>query len=132
ISATMPNDARFMRELVVEPNSVYRFACRIRTENVGSTARGAGISVSEVLEGSRDITGTSDGWQSVDLYGQTGADQRTLSVTVGVGGYGSLNSGSAWFKDITVEKVNSVPAGTRLVTLNPASASPPIVAMHSH
>ena len=28
ISAATPNDARFVRELLVEPDTVYRFACR--------------------------------------------------------------------------------------------------------
>ena len=46
ISAAMPDDARFVRELKVEPYTVYRFACQVRTENVASSARGAGISFS--------------------------------------------------------------------------------------
>src|ERR1700681_3295468 len=37
ITAAMPDDARFVRELAVEPDTVYRFSCRVRTENVGST-----------------------------------------------------------------------------------------------
>src|ERR1700681_864940 len=45
IIASTPNDARFVHELAVEPNTVYRFACRARSEKVGSAARGAGISV---------------------------------------------------------------------------------------
>ncbi len=129
ITASTPDDARFVREVAVEPATIYHFASRVRTENVGTKARGAGISVSGILGGSRDITGTSAGWQTVDFFGKTGTEQRRLSVTVGVGGYGSLNSGSAWFEDITVEKATSVPPGVTVASLEPlavrASVPPP-------
>jgi dolichyl-phosphate-mannose-protein mannosyltransferase len=132
ITAATPDDARFVRELAVEPDTVYRFSCRVRTEYVGSTARGAGISVSGILEGSRDIKGTSGGWHSVDFYGKTGADQRRLSVTVGIGGYGSLNSGSAWFEDIKAEKVSNAPPGVRIAPLAPLVAPSPVPDGQSH
>lgn len=125
ISAATPNDARFVQELAVEPGSVYRFACWARSENIGSAARGAGISVADTQEGSPDITGSSD-WRLLEFYGKTGPDQRKLSVTVGIGGYGSLNSGTAWFRDVTVEKVKNVPAGIRVAPLHTSDTPPPV------
>jgi len=122
ISAATPNDARFAHEVAVEPQTLYRFACRARAEHVGSGARGAGISVSGILEGSPDIKGSSSEWQTLEFYGRTGADQHTLSVTVGIGGYGSLNSGAALFRDVTVEKVGSPPAGISIALLQPPAA----------
>ena len=111
ITSPAPNDARFVRELAVEPDTVYRLACQARSQNVGTEGRGAGISVTDILDGSADIKGSGTGWQSLEFYGKTGPDQNRLSVTVGIGGYGSMNSGTAWFRDVTVKKVASVPAG---------------------
>lgn len=126
INAATPNDARFVHELAVEPDTVYRFACQARSENVGSAARGAGISVAEIQDGSPDIKGTVNGWQSLEFYGKTGPDQQKLSVTVGIGGYGSLNSGTVRFRDVTVKKVGSVPAGIRIAPLLPPTDSAPV------
>ena len=119
IIAATPNDARFVRELSVEPDTVYRLACLARSENVGSAARGAGISVAEIQDGSPDIKGSGNDWQLQQFYGRTGPDQRKLSVTVGIGGYGSLNSGMVQFRDVTVAKVSSAPAGIRVASLQP-------------
>lgn len=124
IAAEAPDDARFVRKLPVEPDSVYRFSGTVRTENVGESGRGAGISVTGILEGSPDVRGTS-GWKEVGFYGRTAHDQRTLSVTAGVGGYGSLNSGSAWFRAISMEKVANAPPGVKVASLVPAPVSAP-------
>ncbi len=124
ILAATPDDARFVHEVTVEPATVYHFSGRVRTENVGTTARGAGISVTGILDGSRDVKGTSD-WQSLEFYGKTGPEQHKVSVTVGVGGYGSLNSGSAWFEGIRVEKAGTLPPGVTVASLSPLPVSPP-------
>ena len=124
IAASAPNDARFVRKLAVEPDTVYRFSCQARSHNIGTESRGAGISVAGILDGSTDITGSATVWQSLEFYGKTGPDQHRLSVTVGIGGYGSMNNGMAWFRDVTVEKANSVPAGIRVVPLQPPADAP--------
>jgi predicted membrane-bound dolichyl-phosphate-mannose-protein mannosyltransferase len=131
IIATTPNDARFVHELAVEPDTVYRFACRARSENVGPTTRGAGISVLDILDGSPDIKGSGNDWQSLEFYGKTGPDQHKLSVTVGIGGYGSLNNGTVWFRDVSVKKVSAVPAGIHVAPLQPPAATAPVPAGRS-
>jgi len=125
INSAVANDARFVQELTVEPDTLYRLVCRARGENIGTSTRGAGISALEITDGSPDIKGSSKEWQSLEFYGKTGSNQRKLSVTVGIGGYGSLNSGKVWFKDISVEKVSNVPAGIRIAELQPATVSAP-------
>ncbi|MDD2899909.1 MAG: phospholipid carrier-dependent glycosyltransferase [Desulfuromonadaceae bacterium] len=124
ITSELPNDARFTRELSVDPDTIYHFSCRVRTENIGSAARGAGISVIDILDGSPDIKGSSNGWETVDFYGKTGPTQRTLTVTLGIGGYGSLNSGSAWFKDVRVEKAHTPPDTLQIIPLTAIDAAP--------
>jgi hypothetical protein len=88
IASKAPDDARFVRAFAVLPATLYRLSCRVRTEGVGLSARGAGLSVSGILEGSPDVRGTS-AWRTVEMYGTTGPVQRELPVTVGVGGMGA-------------------------------------------
>ncbi|MBI5017574.1 MAG: phospholipid carrier-dependent glycosyltransferase [Deltaproteobacteria bacterium] len=123
VEARTPDDARFVRTVPVDADALYRVAGRVRTEGVGAAARGAGLSALGILDGSADVQGTS-GWRAVELYGRTGPSQRELSVTVGVGGYGSLNVGRAWFDGVTVERVGGVPPGVRVASLAP----PPVPA----
>lgn len=131
IDADTPNDARFVQELAVEPDTVYRFACRASSEKVGSAARGGGISVAEIQDGSPDLKGSTKEWQLLEFYGKTGPDQRKITVTVGIGGYGSLNSGSVRFRDVTVAKADNLPAGVRIAALQPPTVSAPVGADRS-
>jgi len=131
ISAPTPNDARFVHELSVEPDTVYRFSCRTSSENIGSAARGAGISVMDIQDGSPDIQASGNDWRSLEFYGRTGPGQRKVYVTVGIGGYGSLNSGTVRFRDIRVEKISTVPAGIRIALLQPPTQSTAIPAERS-
>jgi dolichyl-phosphate-mannose-protein mannosyltransferase len=128
ISSQLPNDARYLRELALDPGTVYQFSCQVRTEKVGSDAQGAGLSVLGILEGSGSITGTSDGWRPVSFLGKTGKDQERVSLSAGIGGYGSPNSGRAWFKDVAVRKAGLLPAGIRVLELQPPAAPAPVPA----
>lgn len=123
IVAATPNDARFVQELAVEPDTVYRFAGWARSENVGGAARGAGISVAGILDGSPDIKTGHKEWRLIEFYGKTVPGQQKVTLTVGIGGYGSLNSGTVWFRDVTVEKVVNVPAGIRVAPLQPQAVT---------
>lgn len=109
-----PNDSRVTQEIKAAKSSYYKLSCWIRTENAGTGegSKGANISVEGILDTSKDIKGTSGEWEYVELYGQTGADQDKFILTLGLGGYGRLNTGKAWFDDISVEKVGRLPAGT--------------------
>ena len=115
IISTEPNDARYKQVVKSEKNTYYRLSCRVKTENVGAGNKGANISVEGIIDTSRDIKGTSNGWEQVELYGKTGDTQETFVVTLGLGGYGSLNTGKAWFDDVVVEKLDGPPAGRSAV-----------------
>lgn len=113
-------DARLRQEIKAEPNTHYRISCWIKTENVGSGAKGANISADGVLETSKDIKETHD-WEQVELYGRTGKTQSSFILTLGLGGYGSTNTGKAWFDDVTVEALSKAPEGKTVVNLDPSS-----------
>ncbi len=116
------NDARFAQTVGVEPNTTYRIACRIKAEGVGDEADGAGISIKDTFASSELLYDTQGAWVPVELYGVTSSDQTSLTVMARLGGYGSTNSGTAWFDDFSMEKVDAAPAGANVYTFTPVEA----------
>ena len=100
------NDAAFYKEIEVEPNSVYKVTCKIKTENVVperiNTDGGANISLIEDLEISRSVTGTSD-WQEVELMFNS-KDRDVVKIGFRLGGNTGNAKGTAWFSEFKLEK----------------------------
>ncbi|MDR1438712.1 MAG: glycosyltransferase 87 family protein, partial [Clostridiales bacterium] len=112
IGSASPNDVRVYQRIAVEPDSVYRVSCLAMADSVGGDGLGANISVMRLLAASEDFRGTSGGFAPIVMYGRTGDGQESLDISFGLGGYGSENSGTAWFDDIAVEKLPGTPPGT--------------------
>ena len=102
------NDARFAQIVEVEPESVYRFSGYIRTENVEG-GRGANLSIEGLYVFSESVFDTSDGWEYIEWYGETGEDQEIAVLFARLGGYSGESRGKAWFDDLRLEKVSAVP-----------------------
>ena len=116
-------DIRLKQEVDVTPNSIYKLAAWVKTQDIGQENKGANISADGILFTSKDLKGNND-WQQIELYGQTGKDQKKLTVTIGLGGIRSLNTGTMWVDDVTAEAVKALPAGVQAVNLSkPAETS---------
>ena len=128
VNAIKPNDARWMQSLTLAPGW-YRFSAEVRTEIVGTKETGATISIMEDGAMSPDIRGTT-GWQTVGLYLQVGGSGADVEVALRVGGYGSLNSGRAFFRNVHAEKITSPPPGATpvydLMAIRKASQPQPV------
>ena len=103
------NDVRLCQDIDVEPDSYYRISCDIKAQGV-SDGGGANVSVAGTMAASEPITGDAD-WRRAELVGRTEQDQYTMTVCMRLGGYSSLSSGEAWFKDFSVIKLDGAPAG---------------------
>ncbi|MBS7388160.1 MAG: hypothetical protein KIG30_06275, partial [Eubacteriales bacterium] len=103
------NDVRLCQDIDVEPDSYYRISCDIKAHGV-SDGGGANVSVAGTMAASEPITGDAD-WRRAELVGRTEQDQYTMTVCMRLGGYSSLSSGEAWFKDFSVTKLDGAPAG---------------------
>jgi len=58
------------------------------------------------------------------VYIKTGENVETIKVSLGLGGYGNLNTGKASFDNVMLEKVDNVPDGARCVIVeNPDNTS---------
>lgn len=112
------NHARFIQRLEVKANGVYRFSGYVKTEGISSTASGAHLYVDGVAVHYPQVHDTGGQWTFLEFYGKTGKKQKELSFGVSVGGYGSVNSGKAWFDALSVEKVSSAPEGAEVFALD--------------
>ncbi len=109
-----------MQDLHVKEETWYRIAGKIRTDNIGQASIGAYLSLMEGFQNSQDIKGSEKEWQPVELFVKTEKWQDRLTLALRVGGYSSLNTGEAWFSDITVEVVSGPPPNAKNV-YQPAS-----------
>ena len=109
IQNNMPKDARFAQEVSVEPDALYRLHGYIKADAEGG--RGANLSVAGPYVFTDILFDTQGEWQEATLYGRTGKDQRTVTVYVRLGGYSGESTGEGWFRDVTLCKVDGIPAG---------------------
>jgi len=123
IDASAPDDARLVWTVDVKPRTPYRITCWVRTEGVGTQSLGANLSALGITDMSEDLAGTN-GWRAVEWYGKTGPNQDTLDLTLGLGGYGSLNDGTVWYDDVTIEELNKLPAKVSPASLYAPQAAP--------
>ncbi|WP_232242884.1 glycosyltransferase family 39 protein [Paenibacillus sp. GSMTC-2017] len=111
------NHARFIQTIKVKSNKLYRFSGYLKTENIKASATGAHLYVDGVAVHYPQITGTSGAWTYLDFYGKTSKGQKELVVGFSVGGYGSINTGKAWFDNLAVEEVSEAPEGAEVFSL---------------
>lgn len=103
------NDARYKQVVNVDENSMYKLSGYIKTKNVGSEKKGANISIDGKIETSKDFKGNNENWTYTEMYIKTGEGIKEVVITIGLGGYGNINTGMASFDDISMEKVESIP-----------------------
>jgi dolichyl-phosphate-mannose-protein mannosyltransferase len=113
VNATKANDARWMQSLSLTPGWYY-LSVDIRTEDVGQTADGATISVMEDGIMSPDLKGTTN-WTREGLYMRVGKKGADVEVALRVGGFGSLNTGKAFFRNASVVPIDAPPANAKPV-----------------
>ncbi len=123
-----PNDGRWMQSLTL-PAGWYYCSADVRTENVGTAATGASISMMEDGIMSSDVRGTTD-WQRLGFYVKVSGRGADVDIALRVGGFGSLNVGRAFFRDARVERIAAPPPGAHrvfdLMAIRKASATGPI------
>ncbi|MCX7749724.1 MAG: glycosyltransferase family 39 protein [Clostridia bacterium] len=116
IKSNVLNDARLVQLTDVKPSTLYKISGWLRTQNIGTDAKGANLSVWLLGETSKELKGDNI-WTYLEWYGRTGPGQTKLEFTVGIGGHGSLNQGTADFDEIKIEEAKSIPQGASIVNL---------------
>ena len=103
-----PNDARWLQTLTLGPGWYY-VGAEARTEGVPLNAIGATVSLDEDSINSADLHGASD-WQSIGFYFKVGTYGADVDIAMRLGGFGSLNTGRAFFRRARVVKLAALPA----------------------
>jgi dolichyl-phosphate-mannose-protein mannosyltransferase len=118
ITNKQENHAYYTQMVTAEPNSKYKLSAWIRTNNVGKQAIGGATGVKDKLEVGGDLRETSP-WKEGVLYIETGTGISSFTVLLSVGWYAALNTGTAWFDDASLVKVDSIPAGVTVCKIMP-------------
>jgi len=121
ITSENDNDARYKQTVAVKENTTYKLSCWVKTENVGSERTGAIISLLDYVYTSKDFKGTNNEWQYAEMYFKPGSGIDSVVVTVGLGGYGNMNKGKAYFDDLSLEEVTNVPDGATVAPIEKSS-----------
>ncbi|MCX7748582.1 MAG: glycosyltransferase family 39 protein [Clostridia bacterium] len=111
IVSEVPNDTRLKQEIKVNKGKYYKLSAWVKTENVGKDGKGANLSVEGITDTSESINGTSQDWKKLEMFVDPDSNIESFNITIGIGGYGSENTGTAWFDDISVEELPALPAG---------------------
>lgn len=111
------NDARFEQTVAVRENATYKLTARAMAEGCDPAQIGANVSFLGVFGTSADVHDTNGAWEELTLYAQTGKGQKSATVCVRLGGYGSEATGRAWFTDVRLEQVESAPIGAQVIDL---------------
>ncbi|MBQ8617163.1 MAG: phospholipid carrier-dependent glycosyltransferase [Clostridia bacterium] len=125
------NDARFEQAVAVRENSTYKLTARVMAENCDPDQIGANVSFLGVFGTSDDVHDTNGAWETITLYAQTGDGQKDATVCVRLGGYGSEATGRAWFTDVSLEQVESVPVGAFVLDLATPEPQQEVAQKHS-
>lgn len=104
------NDARYEQVVACQPQTLYKLSGWARVQDVPEGI-GANLSVGEGFAMSDSLSGTSaEGeWTYLEIYGMTGPEQYTMTIMARLGFYGSTVTGTAWFDDLCLERVDGVP-----------------------
>jgi len=128
VTSLQANDARWLQSLSLGPGYYY-VSTEVRTENVPTNAAGAYVSLDEDSVNSPDLRGNS-GWQRVGLYLKVGAHGADVDIALRLGGFGSLNTGRAFFRDARLVQLGALPADAAprfdLAAVRRASVAPPV------
>lgn len=114
------NDARFVQKVQVVPESYYRFSAKVKTELIDqrSGESGANISFLQTFCKSGFIKANSD-WQEIVIYGQTDKDTAETTVALRLGYYSADASGIAYFDDVSLTRIESLPDGVSALSMTP-------------
>lgn len=111
------NDARFEQTVAVRENAIYRLTAQVAAEDCGESTAGANLSFLGVYGMSESLYDTDGDFKELSVYGRTGRGQRELTVCLRLGGYGAENTGRAYFKQVELTQVESVPVGAQVIEL---------------
>ena len=117
ITSDEVNDARFLVDITVLPETYYKVTAKVKTQGVISPNKQAGANISSLYsyDFGGGYTGDND-WTEVTVYGRTSKNQKVANICFRLGFYSCDTSGTAWFDDIRIEQLSKLPAGASAIS----------------
>ena len=108
------NDARWIQNVRVQPETWYRLSGSVRA--IGVTAGyGASLGVMGGFEQAREIKGEDSGWQQVSMWYKTKPGQNQLTIGCRLGNYGQIAAGEVRCTGIELTAVATPPLNADFV-----------------
>ena len=126
IESTTFNDARFVQEVEVVPDSYYCLTAYVKTDFIQAREAdsGAHIGFLQTYCKSSYVKSNAD-WQKLTVYGKTDKDAETVKVALRLGDYSADASGTVYFDDVSLTRVESVPENISVQSMNSFSFAEP-------
>lgn len=106
------NDSRLVQSVYVEENTKYRLSAWIRAEGVNINSGGANISLADFFFASQPVFETNGKWQRVEFYLYVETEVTQVAIGIRLGNFANVSRGKAYFDDVSMEKVSSIPGGS--------------------
>ena len=110
-----PNNTTIERKIDLQPSTNYVFSADVLTEGVRITEKGGQYAVNLYAGDStstKDMAGTKP-WTTIALPFTSGPKTDSLPLKLAIGGFGSVASGRAFFRNVQVRKVGYPVEGTK-------------------
>lgn len=115
-----PNHAKWIQKLTVSPDAYYHVSGWVKVSDAKSDAIGANLFIVGVGDPFPQLTDTAGEWKLLEFYGRTGPEQKELQMGISLGGYGSLNTGTALFDDLKMEQLPAKPENVQIISFEPS------------
>ncbi len=109
ISSPEDNHIYVWQSVPVESDKIYKFSAEIKTENIPDKENGALLGIYYKIAYSNEVRGTTDDFMPVEMYFTT--KNKSVPLMLSLGGYGRESSGTAYFRNVSVEEADTVPRG---------------------
>ncbi len=120
-----PNDARMVQSVRLEKNRKYRFSAWIKTQNVGKDGRGGVISMIDQFSPITDgVHGTLASWTEIAYYIVNERENSTPQLSLGIGDYSAVSTGTVFFDDASLVEVADIPDGAARLVIGEDQAVP--------
>ena len=118
------NDARYIQEVKVKPDSYYKLTAKVKTGAISqrSAESGANICFLQTYCKSEYVKADKD-WQEITVYGRTDSKTKKVTVALRLGYYSADCAGEVYFDDVSLERVEELPEGITATSMTEFSFS---------
>ena len=103
MTSELQNHVTATHTVKVKKNKIYKITAEAKAVDVSTAGRGACIGIYNHLVYSATINGTTDGYETLELYVRPQGTE--LPVMLSLGGHGEESSGTAYFRNAQMEEI---------------------------